>query len=188
VRSGKPPRTPSGGESLRELPAPKDMPVSSGVEHRKAPERLPDCSKEPHGSCGSLEIRWFPGRSNALGRRPESVMVRPDASGRSARGNQRRREQPRRSGSDVLRRGLGGSGTMAMEPGRTGSSAFESAELPTSYSSEFEAVEHRRRQGAADAATHPGLPARKSPASETPGAAADPASPQGRREMKPSRG
>ena len=95
-------------------------------------------------------------------------MVRPDVSGGSARGNERRRKQPRRFGSDVLRRGLGGSGTMAMEPGRMGSSAFESAELPTSYSSEFEAVEHRRRKGAADAATHLGLAARKSPASENP--------------------
>jgi hypothetical protein len=36
--------------SLRKLSAPKDMPVSGGVEHRKAPERLPDCSKNPMGA------------------------------------------------------------------------------------------------------------------------------------------
>jgi len=49
-----------------------------------------------------------------------------------------------------------------------GSSAKESAELPTSYSSEFEAVEHRRRMGAADAATHHGPAIRKSLARANP--------------------
>jgi hypothetical protein len=95
-------------------------------------------------------------------------MVRPDAEGESARGNERRRKQPRRSGGDELRRGLGDSGTTAVEPGWKGSSAFESAELPTSYSSEFEAVEHRRREGAAGAATHHGPAARKSLTSANP--------------------
>jgi len=47
----------------------------------------------------------------------------------------------------VLRRGLESSGTTAVEPGRRSSSAFEAAELSTSYSSEFEAVEHRGRKG-----------------------------------------
>jgi len=68
----------------------------------------------------------------------------------------------------VLRRGLGDSGTTAVEPGWMGSSAFESAELPTSYSSEFEAVEHRRREGAAGAATHHGPAIRKSLARANP--------------------
>jgi hypothetical protein len=57
---------------------------------------------------------------------------------------------------------------MAMEPGRAGSSASEPAELATSYSSEFEADEHRGRRSAADAATRPGLPVRKDFASENP--------------------
>jgi hypothetical protein len=56
---------------------------------------------------------------------------------------------------------LGSPGTMAMEPGRAGSSASEPAELATSYSSESEAERHRRRRSAADAATRPGLPVRK---------------------------
>jgi len=59
----------------------------------------------------------------------------------------------RRSGDDVLRRGLAGSGTTAVEPGWRGTSAFECAELTTSYSSEFETEEHRGRRGARDAAT-----------------------------------
>jgi len=40
--------------------------------------------------------------------------------------------------------------------------------LQTSYSSEFEAVEHRGREGAAGAAMHHGLPVRKSIASWNP--------------------
>jgi len=40
--------------------------------------------------------------------------------------------------------------------------------LQTSYSSEFEAVEHRGREGAAGAAMHHGLSVRKSIASENP--------------------
>jgi hypothetical protein len=95
-------------------------------------------------------------------------MVRPDVEGSSVRGDERERKPPRRSGSDVLRRGLGGSGTTAVEPGRAGSSVFESAELSASYSSEFEVVEHRRRRDAAGAATHHGLSVRKSDASENP--------------------
>lgn len=55
-----------------------------------------------------------------------------------------------------------------MEPGWEGSSASESAELSTSYSSEFEAVEHRRRRGAAGAATHHGRPIRKGCKSKNP--------------------
>jgi hypothetical protein len=73
----------------------------------------------------------------------------------------------------VLRRGFGGSGTTAVEPGRQGSSVWESAELSTSYSSEFEAVEHRRRAdagtaGRSDASGRHGLFARKSLTNENP--------------------
>jgi len=57
---------------------------------------------------------------------------------------------------------------MAMEPGRAGSSVLEPAELATSYSSEFEAVEHRGREDAADAATRLGLPVRKDSARMNP--------------------
>jgi len=69
------------------------------------------------------------------------------------RGDQWGRKPLRQPGDDVLRRGLEGLGTTAVEPGRKGSSAFEAAELSTSYSSEFETVEHRGRRGAGGAAT-----------------------------------
>jgi hypothetical protein len=88
-------------------------------------------------------------------------MVRPDAEGSSARGDQRGRKPLRRPGNDVLRRGLEDFGTAYAEPGRAGSSVLEAVELSTSYSSEFETVEHRGREGARGAATRLGLPARK---------------------------
>jgi len=95
-------------------------------------------------------------------------MVRPDVEDSSARGVERGRKPLRRLVDDVLRRGLGGLGTTAVEPGLAGSSALESAELSTSYSSECEDVEHRGREGAAGAAMHHGLPVRKGVTSENP--------------------
>ena len=151
----------------RELPAPLGMPVPGGVKHRKAPERLPD-QREPHGSCGSLVDPPVPG----LVKDPEvparRVMVRPDAEGGSARGEQRGRKPLCRPGKDALRRGLDGSGTTAVEPGWEGASAFEAAELSVSYSSEFETCGHRGRRGAGNAATRFGLTTRKSLARGTP--------------------
>lgn len=64
--------------------------------------------------------------------------------------------------------GLEGPGTVATEPGRAGSSAFEPAELATSCSSELEGVEHRGRKGAVGAATRPGLSVRKDFSSRNP--------------------
>jgi hypothetical protein len=68
----------------------------------------------------------------------------------------------------VLRRGLEDSGTTYVGPVRAGSSVWESVELSTSYSSEFEAVEHRRRRGIAGAATHHGCSIRKGRTSRNP--------------------
>jgi len=123
-----------------------------GVERRKAPERLPDAARTPR----KLRVSRDP-LVPGLAEHPEvpvrRIMARPDAEDRSARGDQRERKLLRRPGDDVLRRGLLGSGTTAVGPGRTGTSAFETAELSTSYSSEFETVEHRGRRGARDAAT-----------------------------------
>jgi hypothetical protein len=64
--------------------------------------------------------------------------------------------------------GLERPGTVATEPGRAGSSALEPAELATSYSSEFEADEHRGREGARDAETRPGPTVRKDFSSQNP--------------------
>jgi len=49
-----------------------------------------------------------------------------------------------------------------------GSSVLKAMELSTSYSSEFEAVEHHGRQDAADAERRPGLAARKGFEGENP--------------------
>jgi len=57
------------------------------------------------------------------------VMVRPDAEDESVRGEERGRKPVRHSADDALRRGLGSSGTTAVEPERAGSSVLESAEL-----------------------------------------------------------
>jgi len=95
-------------------------------------------------------------------------MVRQGAEDLSARGEERGRKPLRRLVDGVLRRGLGSPGTTAVGPGRKGSSVFESAELSTSYSSEFEAVEHHGRRDAAGAAMHHGLSARKGVTSENP--------------------
>lgn len=129
MRRGKPSRAPGGGHA-----PPKTS--GSGGHAGACPSGAPEGARtssglqqEPHGSRGSLEDPMVLG----LVKRPEaparSVMVRPDAEGGSARGNERRRKPPRRSGSDVLRRGLGRSGTTAVEPGWRGSSVLASAEL-----------------------------------------------------------
>jgi hypothetical protein len=143
------------------------MPVPVGVEHREAPERLPEAAKTP------WELR--------ISRRSAGPQVgeTPWGAGSKRHGSPRCRGLKRARGpagakasatavDDVLRRGLGGSGTTAVEPELAGSSALESTELSTSYSSEFEAVEHRGREGAAGAAMHHGLPVRKSVTSENP--------------------
>jgi hypothetical protein len=117
-------------------------------------------------------------------------MVRPDAEDSSTRGDQRGRKPLRRLGDHVLRRGLAGSGTTAVEPGRAGSSALEATELSTSYSSEFEAVEHRGREGARDAATRLGPTARKSSTSENPRSGSGPsesARPEGEEPVEAAR-
>jgi len=137
---------------------------------------------KPHGSCGSLEDPLVLESVENPGAPARSIMVRPGASGSSARGDERGRKPPRRIEDDVLRRGFGGSGTTAVEPDRAGSSAKESAELSPSYSSEFEVAKHRGREGAAGAATHHGLPARKGLADENPRSGSGPsvsATPEG---------
>jgi hypothetical protein len=117
-------------------------------------------------------------------------MVRPDAEDASARGDQRGRRPARRSADGVLRRGLGGPGTTAVGPGQASSSALESVELSTSYSSEFEAVEHHGREGAAGAAMHHGLPVRKGVTSENPRSGSGPsvsARPEGEQPVEGAR-
>jgi len=69
-----------------------------------------------------------------------------------------------------------------------GSSVWEAMELSTSYSSEFEAVEHHGRKDTGTQRCVTAFPFERVSKAKTPGAAADLACPQGRREIKPSRG
>jgi hypothetical protein len=121
------------------------MPVPGGVEHRKAPERLP-MQQEPHGSCGSLEDPPVPGSVKDPGAPARSGMVRPAAEGSSARGG---RSGESRSDGPGMMCSEGGSEVLEPRPWDQGGPAIallSAAELPTSYSSEFETVEHRGRQ------------------------------------------
>jgi hypothetical protein len=157
-------------------------------EHRKALERLP-VQQNPMGAAGVVkQTRWSRDRSNTLRRRLDAVWSAQPPRAKAREGTSRGESSCDGLGMTCSEGGLERPGTMAMEPGRTGSSAFEPAELATSYSSEFEADEHRGRKGAAAAETRSGLPVRKVFRVGTPGAAADLASPQGRGESKPSRG
>jgi len=119
--------------------------MESSIGRRQSVFRM---QQEPHGSCGSLrrsagswtgETPWGAG-SKRYGS--------PSRGGLKRVRGKRGRKPLRRSGKHVLRRGLRGPGTTAVEPGRTGSSAFESVELSTSSSSEFEVVEHHGRESA----------------------------------------
>jgi len=147
---------------------------------------------------GLSKVRWSSDRSNTLGRRfdasrPACNSARPDAEDSSVRG-ENEGESPR-VGSKVMRF-EGGQETLEPrtrnQSGR-GSSVFQALELSTSYSSEFEAVEHQGRKDAVGAAQRKrrrvtAFPFERVSLARTPGAAADLACPQGRRESKPSRG
>ena len=144
------------------------MPVPFGVEHREAPERLPDCSKNPMGVADLSQIRWLADWSNALRRRPEASWFA-----------QTRRVEAREgtSGGESSRDGPGvmhfEGGSVALEPrpwnqGEEAQVPWSRWSFQTSYSSEFEAVEHHGREGAAGAATHHGLCIRKSHSSKNP--------------------
>jgi len=125
-----------------------DMPVSVGVEHRKAPERLPDAAETP------WELR--------VSRRPAGLHVgeRPWDAGPTRHGvcvtafARTPRAQACEGTSQGESSGDGGKmtcsegGSEALEPrpwnqGGEGSSVRESSELSTSYSSEFEVALHR---------------------------------------------
>ena len=147
----------------------------------------PGCSRNP---MGAADLSRSAG--SRIGERPWGAGSK--RSGSPSRGGlkrvrgQRERELLRRSGNDVLRRGLGRPGTTAVGPGWIGSSALSGhgasvlvflrvrgcgAPWTTVRSGRRETSRPRRPKG---------LRERK-----TPGAAADPASPRGRRGMKPSR-
>jgi hypothetical protein len=120
------------------------------------------------GAAGLSKIRWSSGWSKTLWCRSDASWFAQTPRTQAREGTSGGESPCDGLEDDVLRRGLSGSGTTAVGPGRMGSSALEAAELSTSYSSEFETVEHRGRRGAADAATRLGPPVRKSATSENP--------------------
>jgi hypothetical protein len=156
VRSGRPLRASPGGDlrNFRLCRVCRYL-VEVSIGRR---QNVFSMQRKPHGSCGSLEDPPVPGLAEDPGVPARRIMVRPDAEGSSTRGDQWRRKPLRRSGDHELRRGLEGSGTTAVEPGRRSSSFLKDAELSISYSSEFETVEHRGREAARGAATRLSLP------------------------------
>jgi hypothetical protein len=177
----------------RKLPAQAGMPVPVGVEHRKAPERLPEAARTPwelrvsRRPAGSRtgEMPWGAGPM----RRGVRESARPGAEDESARGNQRRRKPLRRFGNDVLRRGVRrlwdhGRGTRAERLKRLQACGAFSPRIPQSSRLTSTVVE--RTQRVQRCTTAPSL--ERASRARTPGAAADPASPRGRRESNPSRG
>jgi len=143
------------GRPEGETPKTSGSAEHAGARWRSAPggARASSDAVEPHGSCGSPEDPLVPGLAKHPVMPARRVMVRPDAEGSSMGGDELGRKPWRQSGNVVLRRGLGGLGTTAVEPGRQGTSANEAAELSISYSSEFEIAGHRGRRGARGAAT-----------------------------------
>jgi len=194
VRRGRPCRASGGGlNHRRKLPALTGMPVPVGVEHRKAPERLPEAARTPwelrvsRRSAGSRtgERPWGAGST----RRGVRESARPDAENESARGNQRRRKPLRRFGNDVLRRGPRrlwdhGRGTRAQRLKRLRACGASRPRIP--QSSRLAGTVGEGTQRVQRCTTAPAL--ERASRERTPGAAADLACPQGRRESNPSRG
>jgi hypothetical protein len=126
------------------------------------------CSMNPMGAADLQQIRWFPDRPNTLRCRLDASWFAQTPRARAREGTSGSESPCDVPGMMCFEGGLPGSGTTAVEPGRKGTSAFEAAELSTSYSSEFETVEHRGRRGARDAATRFRPIRSKEPESENP--------------------
>lgn len=167
------------------------MPVPVEVEHREAPERLPEAAETPWKSRVSSD-----GDPSVRGsvKHPEApvqvVMVRPDGLDESARGDQRGRNLPRRTAGGVLRRGLGGPGTTAVGPGPAGSSACR---VCGAFDLVFLRVRGCRApwtSGCRGAAMHHGLPVRKGVTSWNPRSGSGPsesAGPEGEQSVEGAR-
>jgi hypothetical protein len=179
---------PEGGESLLRPPAPRGMPVPSGVGHRKAPERLPSAAGTPR------ELRVS---SRSAGSRAGET---PWGAGPSRRGSPRRRGRKRVRGPAAAKaaataRGSwapkGGSGVLEPWPWNQG----VRAQVPRRRRSfrpripQSSGTERTGAEGAQRVWRHTtAFPPERALRVETPGAAAGVASSQGRRGSKPSRG
>jgi hypothetical protein len=159
---------PEGAQASENLRPAMGMPVPVGGEHWKAPERLRSAAETPREQRVSSRSAGSRAGQTPWGADP-TRRGSPRRTGEKAREGTSVGESPcDGSGITCFEGGLGCPGTMAMEPGRRGSSASAGPERPTSYSSEFEDWTHRGQGGAADVATRPGLTVRKDSRSRTP--------------------
>ena len=183
-RAGRRPRV----THPRDLPAPLGMPVSGGEEHRRAPERLPDAAETPwelRTSCRSAgsrtgETPWGAGsphhgspRCEGLKRVRGPAEAKAPATVREAcapKGASESWNHGRGTRADRLKhlRGCGASTLVLLRDRGCGATRTDGC----------------RGHGNVSTACPPERAAK----ARTPGAAADPASPRGRRESNPSRG
>jgi hypothetical protein len=145
-----------GGRLPGETPGTSGSAGYAGTWRRRALEGArtsSGCSTNPMGAADLSKIRRFPGWLNTLGCRSDASWFAQTLRTQAREGTSGG-ESPC-DGPGIMSFGgeLQDSGTTAVGPGRMGSSALEAAELSTSYSSEFETVEHRGREGARGAAT-----------------------------------
>jgi len=149
----------------------------------------------PKGAADLLKIRWFPGRSNTLGRRFDASRLackraRPDAEDKACEGISGGESSCDGPGMMCFVGGPKTLGPCTWNQDGQGSSVWEAVELPTSYSSEFEAVEHHGRKDTVDAAMRHGLPVRKSLRGENPRSGSGPsvsARPEGEQTVEGAR-
>jgi len=164
------------------------MPVPGGVEHREAPERLPDAARTPWelrvsrrsaGSwagqtpCGAGPTHYGSPRCRGLKRVRGSAGAKAPVTAREGcapKGASRPWNHGRGTRAEGLKC-LGGCG------------AFDLVFLRVRGCRAPQTRGRKRRRKA-----YLAWPPERASRARTPGAAADPASPQGRRESKPSRG
>jgi hypothetical protein len=99
--------------------------VEEGIGRRQSVFRVP---QKPHGSCGSLVDPLVRESVEDPGAPARCVMVRPDATGRSAGGDGADESPCHGSGMTGFVEGLESPGTTAVEPEREGSSVFPTEE------------------------------------------------------------
>jgi len=147
----------------------------------------------PKEAAGLSQIRWFPGRSNTLGRRFDASRLacnsaRPDAEDSSVRGETRGESSAVGSemrcfvgGRETLEPRTWDQGGRAQASSRTWSFRPRIPQSSRLWSTTDERTQRTQRCVTA-------FPLERVSTVKTPGAAADLACPQGRRESKPSRG
>jgi hypothetical protein len=156
------------GVKPRKLPAPTGMPVPVGVEHWKAPERLPDAARTPWKLRISRRSAGFRAGETPWGAEFEASWFAQTRRTQACEGTSGSESSCDRPGMMCFE---GGSEALEPRPWNQNWRAqvpWSPQSFQTSYSSEFEAAKHCGQEGAAGAAMHHGLPFRKSVPSENP--------------------